>query len=226
MTPGSNGVSSNGCNAHAPTRTCAPDLGSRKVNRLERALGRIDADLRGLGRRWAVVGGIAVSVRARPRTTWDVDVAVVVAADREAELVVRELRDRGYRDRPDGPLLEQKDVGRLAAVWLLAPEEQDEGLGVDLLFASSGVEEEIVAGAEMLETFPGLFVPVVRLGHLLALKVLAGRPRDLEDCAALLEKTRTADLREAQDTLDLIERRGFHRGKDLLADFERIRRAV
>jgi hypothetical protein len=194
------------------------------VNRLERALSRIDADLRALSLRWAVVGGIAVSVRARPRTTWDV--AVVVAADREAEQVVKALRDRGYRDRPDGPLLEQKDVGRLAAVRLLAPGEQDEGLGVDLLFASSGVEKEIAAAADMLETFPGLFVPVVRLGHLLALKVLAGRPRDLEDCAALLEKVKAEDLRHARDTLDLIERRGFHRGKDLIAELERIRRAV
>jgi hypothetical protein len=194
------------------------------VNRLERALSRIDADLRALSLRWAVVGGIAVSVRARPRTTWDVDVAVVVAADREAEQVVKALRDRGYRDRPDGPLLEQKDVGRLAAVRLLAPGEQDEGLGVDLLFASSGVEKEIVAAADMLETFPGLFVPVVRLGHLLALKVLAGRPRDLEDCAALLEKVKAEDLRQTRDTLDLIERRGFHRGKDLFAELERIRR--
>lgn len=196
------------------------------MNRLERALGRIDADLTALSLRWAVVGGVAVSVRARPRTTWDVDVAVVVAADREAEHVVRELRDRGYRDRPDGPLLEQKDVGRLAAVRLLAPGEQEDGLGVDLLFASSGVEEEIVAAADMLETFPGLFVPVVQLGHLLALKVLAGRPRDLEDCAALLEKVRAEDLRQTRDTLVLIERRGFHRGKDLFAELERIRRVV
>ena len=78
----------------------------------------------------------------------------------------------------------------------------------------------------MLETFPGLFVPVVRLGHLLALKVLAGRPRDLEDCAALLEKVKAEDLRQTRDTLDLIERRGFHRGKDLIAELERIRRVV
>jgi hypothetical protein len=195
------------------------------LNRLERALGRLDADLRSLSLRWAVVGGFAVSIRAQPRMTWDLDVAVAVMTDREAERVVLEFRGRGYCDRPDDALLEQTEVGRLAAVRLLAPEEQADGLGVDLLFASSGVEPEVVAAADLLETFPGLFVPVAQLGHLLALKVLAGRARDLEDCRALLARAGTWDLRQAMDTLDLIERRGFHRGKDLLADFARIRQA-
>jgi hypothetical protein len=195
------------------------------LNRIERALGRLDADLRALDLRWAVVGGLAVSIRAQPRTTWDLDVAVAVMTDREAEQVVFELRRRGYRDRPDSAVLEQTEVGRLAGVRLLAPEERDDGLGVDLLFASSGVEAEVVAAAELLETFAGLFVPVAQLGHLLALKVLAGRPRDLEDCRALLAKADDWDLRQALDTLDLIDRRGFHRGKDLLADFARIRQA-
>ena len=195
------------------------------MNRLERALSRLDADLRALELSWAVVGGLAVSIRARPRVTWDLDVAIAVASDREAERIVLEVRGRGYRDRPDEAVLEQEDVGRLAAVQLLAPDEPGEGLGVDLLFASSGVEAEIVAMADLLETFPGLFVPVARLGHLLALKVLAGRPRDVDDCVALLERAGPADLRQARDTLDLIERRGFHRGKDLQADLAKMSRS-
>jgi hypothetical protein len=89
--------------------------------------------------------------------------------------------------------------------------------------ASSGVEAEIVASADLLETFPGLFVPVAQLGHLLALKILAGRPRDLEDCRALLAVAKPWDLNQATETLDLIDRRGFHRGMDLLAEFARIR---
>lgn len=195
------------------------------MNRLERALSRLAADLTALDLRWAVVGGLAVSVRARPRITWDLDVAVSVATDRDAERVVLQLRDRGYSDRPEDAVLEHKETGRLAAVRLVPPRDYDEGLGVDLLFASSGVEAEVSAEADLIETFEGLFVPVAQLGHLLALKVLAGRPRDAEDCKALIASATARDLRQALDTLDLIERRGFHRGKDLAAEFTRIRQA-
>ncbi|MEX2620809.1 MAG: hypothetical protein WD250_11395 [Egibacteraceae bacterium] len=52
---------------------------------------------------------------------------------------------------------------------------------VDLLFASSGVEPEIVAEAEALTVFADVTVGVVRTGRLLALKLLAradNRPID------------------------------------------------
>jgi Nucleotidyl transferase AbiEii toxin, Type IV TA system len=183
---------------------------------------RLDADLVVLDLRWALVGGLAVSVRAEPRTTWDVDIVVAVASDRAADRVVFALRQRGYRDRSSGAVLEQEAVGRLAGVRLLAPDEPDEGLGIDLLFNSSGVEGEIAAAADLIEIFPGVLVPVARLGQLLALKVLAGRPRDQEDCRVLLAHASETDLDEARGTLDLIERRGFHRGKDLQAELARI----
>lgn len=43
---------------------------------------------------------------------------------------------------------------------------------MDLLFASSGIEHEIVAAADPLEVLPDLTVPVARTGHLIALKPL------------------------------------------------------
>lgn len=66
------------------------------MNLLEAALRRIVSDLDALGTRWAIVGGLAVSARAEPRTTRDVDVAVAVTSDAEAEGVVHALRGRGY----------------------------------------------------------------------------------------------------------------------------------
>ena len=58
------------------------------------ALRRIVSDLEEAGKPWALVGGLAVSVRVEPRTTRDVDVAVAVAGDSEAEALVRGY-DRG-----------------------------------------------------------------------------------------------------------------------------------
>jgi hypothetical protein len=51
----------------------------------ELALVAICRELVRLGRRFALVGGLAVSVRAEVRFTRDVDIVVLVADDTEAE---------------------------------------------------------------------------------------------------------------------------------------------
>jgi hypothetical protein len=65
------------------------------LSRAETALRRIVADLDDLGRRFALVGGLAVSVRSEPRLTRDADLAVLVADDRDAEALVHDLQVRG-----------------------------------------------------------------------------------------------------------------------------------
>ena len=68
------------------------------------------ADLDAIGARWAVIGGLAVAFRAEPRFTKDVDLAVAVADDREAEGIVNRLQVRGYAL---ASLVEQDYVSRL-----------------------------------------------------------------------------------------------------------------
>ena len=60
------------------------------------ALARATADLSELGVTHALVGGLAVSVRAEVRFTRDVDLAVVAGTDAELEAIVGGLRARGY----------------------------------------------------------------------------------------------------------------------------------
>lgn len=50
-----------------------------------------------LGYPWALVGGLAVSARAEPRFTRDVDFAVALKNDREAEALILAVQARGYR---------------------------------------------------------------------------------------------------------------------------------
>jgi hypothetical protein len=119
---------------------------------------------------WALVGGLAVSVRTEPRFTRDVDVVVAIADDSGAESVVADLVAAGFSIHLS---LEQQALGRLAAVRLLAPGERPDGIIVDLLFSSSGIESEICREAEVLEIAPGLTVPVAQAGHLVAMKVLS-----------------------------------------------------
>lgn len=186
------------------------------MTRLQEALRRLATDLDELDLHW-VVGGLAVSARAEPRTTRDVDVAVVTNSDRQAEQVVSTLTSRGYLIEA---VLEHRMTGRMATVRFRAPGESLQGVLVDLFSASSGIEPEAVEAAGLLELWPGMSVPVATTGHLLALKILASRPKDLEDIRWLLEKADAAELARARETLDLITERGFDRDKDLLTMFE------
>lgn len=177
---------------------------------------RIVTDLTQTDEAFALVGGLAVSARVEPRTTRDVDVAVGVAGDAAAESLLRGMLRCGYTIRG---VVEQTDTGRLATARLLPP--GDAGAVVDLLFASSGIEPEIIAAAEPLEILPGTTVAVATIGDLLATKVLARddvtRPQDAGDIRALVCAATTADLARAQASVALIAERGFHRGRDLAA---------
>ena len=187
---------------------------------LESALQRIAADLRRSNVDFALIGGLAVSVRTEPRFTRDADFAVAVAGDLEAEALIRSLRTHGYDVQA---LVEQDAVGRLATVRLAVAGEAD-GPVLDLLFASSGIEREVVSAAEPLELLPGLTVKVARVGHLVALKILSRddvrRPQDIADLRALLRVATAADIESAREALGLIARRGYHRQRDLVPQFE------
>lgn len=180
--------------------------------RLHRVFARLASDLKELDLRWAVIGGLAVSVRAEPRATRDVDVAILVGDDEQAESVASSFIARGYRIQT---VLEHKMTGRMATIRFLAPGESPQGVLVDLFFASSGLESEIVLQAEELELWSGTRAPVAATAHLLALKVLASRPRDLDDVRWLLKYATADEVESAQRALDLIKARGYDREKDL-----------
>jgi hypothetical protein len=134
-------------------------------------LAQAAADLQAIGARWAVIGGLAVAIRAEPRFTKDVDLAVAVVDDREAEDLVNRMQVRGYAL---ASLVEQDYVNPLATARLVRPVVGTSSAFIGLLFANSGIEEEVVRRADRLEVLPGIFMPVASIGHLIALKALAG----------------------------------------------------
>jgi hypothetical protein len=183
---------------------------------VEQAFRRAVADLSALKVRWALIGGLAISVRSVPRFTKDLDFAVAVAGDSEAEDVVHRLGGRGYR--PIG-VLEQGYVERLSGVRL---EHGGSDVIVDLLFASSGIENEVVGSATRLEVLPRLSAPVATTGHLIALKILAGRNQDLTDLGMLIPAASAEDLDMAREAVRLIQARGFNREQDVVADLDKL----
>jgi fructose-1,6-bisphosphatase/sedoheptulose 1,7-bisphosphatase-like protein len=165
-----------------------------------------------MGRQYAVVGGLAVSARTEPRFTRDIDMVVAVANDNEAEQLIREASLRGYRPFM---LLEHDVAKRIATVRL----QSDSGV-LDLLFASSGIEPEVIAAADVIELLAGISAPVACVADLMALKLLARdpqtRPQDDIDLGKLGEVATDADFARLHDLAMLIQTRGYHRNRDLV----------
>jgi hypothetical protein len=83
---------------------------------------------------------------------------------------------------------------------------------------------------EPLSTCPGFQVPVARVPHLIALKVLSEsprRPQDRMDLDALLATASPREIQRARELVRTISARGTGRKKNLLGVLERyVRRAL
>jgi len=160
------------------------------------------------------------------RTTQDVDIAVAVSGDQEAESIARALMSRGYQLETE---IDQAATGRLATLRLISPHLPDgmpaeESPLVDLLFASSGIEPELVAAADRIDVLEGAVLPTARIPHLIAMKVLSEtdeRLQDRIDLKHLVEAATNPELGEVPELLSLIENRGYGRQKNLPQVFSR-----
>ncbi len=169
--------------------------------------------------RFAVVGGIAVSYRTIERFTKDVDLAIAVENDAEAEGIIRAVSQSGYFV---DTVLEQSAVERLSTVRLVPFGDRE--MFVDLLFASSGIESEVVSTATDVKIDPDIVAPVATIPSLIALKVLSAnwqrRPQDILDLQHLINKATLAETETAHELLRLITERGFNRNKNLQNDLD------
>jgi len=177
------------------------------------ALRRAARDLTGAGRRFALVGGLAVAIRGEPRFTRDVDLAVAVEDDSDAEALIADL---GY---PILASVEHDRVGRLATIRLRVPGFDERVVVLDLLFASSGIEREVIDASTVEGLGFGVRVPVATRAHLIALKILSERDlvraQDQADLMILLANVEFDELEETRRALAEIEERGYARGKRL-----------
>lgn len=193
------------------------------MNKLELSFRSAVRDLTAAGHATAVVGGIAVSARTEARFTRDLDLAVAVAGDADAEALVRGLIASGYGVVA---MVEQEATGRFATARLATPGSDRDAVVVDLLFATSGIEPEIVAQATELEIWPGTFGKVARIGHLIALKLLSRdprrRPQDQVDLVALIGAADADERALAFAAARLIEERGFARERSLVDDLRHL----
>lgn len=178
----------------------------------EAVLAEIAGHLVRLGRPFALVGGLAVSLRAEVRFTRDVDLAIAATDDADVEQLVHTLRGVGYYPIAT---VEHRERLRLSTVRLASPA----GVVVDLLAASSGIEAEVVARATPIDFGEIGAIPVARAEELLAMKVLSMTERRLQDridAVNLVLLNDALDLDVVRENLTEITRRGYHLDQDLL----------
>ncbi len=163
---------------------------------------------------WYLFGAQAAIVYGVARLTADVDVTVQAPANRPVAEWIATLE--AYRFQP-----RFRDPTFLAQTRVLPLVHDPTRLPVDLVLAGPGLEEEFLARARRLSV-DGVVVPVVDVTDLVILKVLAARPKDLDDVAVLLrvQGARIDDSRVRQVLAMLEEALGQ---SDLVPEFARLR---
>ena len=166
-----------------------------------------------LGISWYLFGAQAAIVYGVARLTADVDVTVRAPSTPTSEWLVT-LEGHGFSRRFTDPAFTKQT--RVLPVVHLAT-----GLPVDIVLAGPGLEEELL-GRAVLISIDGVEVPVVEVADLVILKVLASRPKDLEDAVSLLRiHGERLDATRVRTVLSLLEQALGQ--SDLLSAFEQCR---
>jgi hypothetical protein len=175
------------------------------------ALAAAAAVLRRRGARWYLFGAQAVAIWGRPRMSADVDItAAIPGAD---DGFVAAMDDAGFD-------LRVADWRAFLARTRVFPFlHRATELPLDLVLAGPGLEEEFLDRAIPVD-LSGLEVPVISPEDLIVAKLLAGRPRDLDDVRSILgERHAVLDLERVRSLLGLLEQ-ALSRS-DLLPELER-----
>jgi len=139
---------------------------------------------------YMVVGGQAVLVHGEPRLTRDIDLTIAGGQESVPGLLAV-LAQLGLRPLPIDP------IGFAAETMVLPAVDDTSGIRVDLILSWTPFEREAIERAETV-SLDGLAYRVATAADLVVLKVLAGRPRDLEDVRGILIGNPDLDVRRIE----------------------------
>lgn len=155
-----------------------PEKRGSGERKLEDAIAALAAALEPACVPWMIIGGLAILARGVRRMTTDVDVTVrgdFIGATKLVQL----LAGQGIEPR----IADALKFAEQHLVLLLR--HSPSGVDIDLSFGWTSFEHEAIAGATR-EQYGTVSAPVASAQSLVILKLIAGRPKDLEDAAALL----------------------------------------
>ncbi|MFP6663430.1 MAG: hypothetical protein VCC00_04440 [Deltaproteobacteria bacterium] len=176
-------------------------------------LADLGSALQAAGRDWYLFGAQAAVLYGSARLTADVD-ATVDAPLEVVEALLVPLALWHFEARVENPT----DFARTTRVLPLL--HTPSGMPCDLVLGGPGLEELFLERAEIFDV-EGVRVPVARADDIVVMKILAGRPKDLEDAAAILRAApETLNLASAHSLLAELEN-ALDRG-DLLPVLEQL----
>lgn len=147
--------------------------------------------------RWYLFGAQAAMVWGRPRFSADVDITAAIDPS-GIDAFIQSMERSGFE-------LRFRDPQFVARTRVLPFFHRGSGLPVDVVIAGPGLEEEFLERAVSVD-LEGVAVPIISPEDLIVTKILAGRPKDLEDVhGVLLERRSSLDLARIRKTLQLLE---------------------
>ena len=159
---------------------------------------------------YMIIGGQAVLVYGEPRLTRDIDITLGVTPD-QLPTVLTLAQKLGLK-----VLVEQPETF-VRRTWVLPCQDPQSGLRVDFIFSWTPYEQQAIARARPI-VVEGTPVRFAAPEDVIIHKILAGRPRDIEDVRSILRKQKvdttyiTKWLHQFEKTL----------GKPLTARFTKI----
>ena len=163
------------------------------------------------GLRWYLFGAQAAIVWGSPRLSADVDVTAVIEPGNVA-VFTDAMNRHGFELVSTEPEL----VARTRVVAFI---HRATRMPLDIVLAGPGLEEEFLQRTipVQMERTP---IPVISPEDLIITKVLAGRPKDIEDVRGVIHERRTSiDAERIRAVLGLLERALSQ--SDLLPLFEK-----
>jgi hypothetical protein len=166
--------------------------------------------------RWYLFGAQAVIAHGVPRLSADVDVTLALDPD-ATERFVRDMETAGFA-------LAVEDTNFVGRARVLPFVHRATAMPLDVVLAGSGLEAEFLSRAAPRQ-IGGTVVPVIDLSDLIISKILAGRPKDLDDASRLWGIHHpTVDVDRIRRTLALLEEALSQ--SDLLPAFEALARGT
>lgn len=147
-------------------------------------LERLGTALNGAGFRYMVIGGQAILLYGEPRLTKDIDITVDADLDRLSNLVAM-ARAMGLRSLVDPEEFTTRTM-------VLPCEDPSSGIRVDFILSFSPYERQALARARNV-TIGGAPIRFASPEDVVVHKIIAGRPRDIEDVRSLLVKNPGVD---------------------------------
>jgi len=149
------------------------------------------------GLQWYVFGAQAAIVWGSPRLSADVDVTAAIKPE-TLTVYIDAMSSHGFELAID-------DSEFIARTRVLPFVHRTSGMPLDVVLAGPGLEEEFLRRAIRVDV-DGTPVPVISPEDLIITKILAGRPKDVEDIRSVIHERR-ASLDEARirEVLRLLE---------------------